>query len=364
MVSEIRSASATSRFDAQSLYRLSGQAHLRPVPEGLLAEGPLGGPGLLLANPSRLRLVLAFIEPVRPAELLAPLDAGKQAAVLRFLEHCHDLALLTRVADGRTEESRGPLAHWEPHDLRFHLRSRRGRNGAPVGATYHLAAVVPPEPAVREATGPVLPLPRSRRVSGPEPTLTQALEARRSRYGVAPLAFDELGELLYRTCRVTGEIEVAGERYLHKLYPSGGSLHSLEVYVIPVRCVGLELGIYRYLGVEHALCRAGDAGTDVDLLLEEARRGTGGRLPDVPSVLLVITARFRRVARKYQSMAYSLILKEVGALLQTLYLGATAMDLAPCAIGTGDADRFARAAGLDFYEETSVGEMVLGGTAR
>ncbi len=351
-------------FDVEALYRLSGRAHLRPVQEGLLAESPLGGSGLLLANPSRLRLVLSFLRPVRPASLLASLETEKKAAALHFLEHCHDLGLLTRVADGQAEEDGGPLAHWEPHDLRFHLRSRRGRSGAPVGATYHLAAVVPPEPAVREATGPVLPLPRSRREPGPELTLTQVLEARRSRYGVAPLALDELGELLYRTCRITGEIEIAGERYLRKLYPSGGGLHSLEIYVIPVRCVGLEPGIYRYLGMEHALCRAGNPGPDVDLLPEEARQGTGGKLPDIPSVLLVMTTRFRRVTRKYQSMAYSAILKEVGVLFQTLYLVATAMDLDSCAIGTGNMDRFAHAVGLDFYEETSVGEMVVGGTPR
>lgn len=359
-----RAAWTALPFDVEALYRLSGRTHLRPVQEGLLAESPLGGPGLLLANSSRLRLVLSFLQPVRPLSLLASLETEKRAAVRHFLEHCHDLGLLTKVEDGRAEEDGSPLAHWEPHDLRFHLRSRRGRNGSPVGATFHLAAVVPPEPAVREAAGPVLPLPRSRRVPGPEPTLTQVLEARRSRYGVAPLALDELGELLFRTCRVTGEIKGEGEHYLRKLYPSGGSLHSLEVYVIPVRCAGLEPGIYRYLGVEHALCQVGNPGPDVDFLLEEARQGTGGKLPDIPSVLLVMTTRFRRITRKYQSMAYSLVLKEVGALFQTLYLVATAMDLEPCAIGAGNADRFACAAGLDFYEETSVGEMVLGGTAR
>jgi hypothetical protein len=34
--------------------------------------------------------------------------------------------------------------------------------------------------------------------------------------------------------------------------------------------------------------------------------------------------------------------------------------LAPCAIGSGDADLFARAAGTDYYAETSVGEFLLG----
>jgi SagB-type dehydrogenase family enzyme len=351
-------------FRIEDLYQLSSRLHLRPTPQGLLVEGPLGGLGLLLANSSRLRLVLAFLAPVRPAELLASLDADRRPAVLRFFEHCHRLGLLTRRIAGQAEEAQGPLAHWEPHDLFFHLRSRRGRHGAPVGATFHLAGVVPPEAASKPAAGPRIPLPRSRRHPDPDPTLTQALEARRSRYGTEPLGLDQLGEFLYRTCRVTGESRVDGERFLQKLYPSGGSLHSLEVYVVPARCGGLERGVYRYLGLEHALSKAGDPGPELELLLEEARQGTGGSLSEIPSVLLVVTARFRRVMRKYQSLAYSLILKEVGALLQTMYLVATAMDLAPCAIGTGDSDRFARAAGLDYYCETSVGELILGGTAR
>jgi SagB-type dehydrogenase family enzyme len=53
-------------------------------------------------------------------------------------------------------------------------------------------------------------------------------------------------------------------------------------------------------------------------------------------------------------------LKHVGVLYQTMYLTATAMGLAPCAIGGGDADRFAWAAGTDYYAETSVGEFLLG----
>jgi SagB-type dehydrogenase family enzyme len=59
-------------------------------------------------------------------------------------------------------------------------------------------------------------------------------------------------------------------------------------------------------------------------------------------------------------MAYSVILKNVGALYQTMYLVATAMDLAPCALGGGDSDLFARAAGLEYTVETSVGEFLLG----
>ena len=64
------------------------------------------------------------------------------------------------------------------------------------------------------------------------------------------------------------------------------------------------------------------------------------------------------------SIAYALILKHVGVVYQTMYLAATAMGLAPCALGCGDSDAFARAAGTDYYDETSVGEFLLGSLLR
>jgi hypothetical protein len=36
------------------------------------------------------------------------------------------------------------------------------------------------------------------------------------------------------------------------------------------------------------------------------------------------------------------------------------MGLGPCAVGGGDADLFARAAGTDYRAETSVGEFLVG----
>ncbi|MFB2837768.1 nitroreductase family protein [Floridanema evergladense] len=63
-----------------------------------------------------------------------------------------------------------------------------------------------------------------------------------------------------------------------------------------------------------------------------------------------------RVSRLYP---YSSILKNVGAVFQTMYLVATSLDLAPCAIGCGNADLFASAFGTDYYTESSVGEFAL-----
>jgi SagB-type dehydrogenase family enzyme len=63
---------------------------------------------------------------------------------------------------------------------------------------------------------------------------------------------------------------------------------------------------------------------------------------------------------KYESMAYALILKNLGALFATMYFVATAMHLAPCALGGGDSELFAAITGLDPIEEPAVGEFLLG----
>lgn len=44
-----------------------------------------------------------------------------------------------------------------------------------------------------------------------------------------------------------------------------------------------------------------------------------------------------------------------------MYLVATAMGLAPCALGNGDPALFAAASGIDALEETSVAEFALSG---
>jgi oxazoline/thiazoline dehydrogenase len=46
--------------------------------------------------------------------------------------------------------------------------------------------------------------------------------------------------------------------------------------------------------------------------------------------------------------------------MQTMQLVATGLGLAGCPLGCGNSDLFARATGLNYYEEGSVGEFQLG----
>jgi SagB-type dehydrogenase family enzyme len=82
--------------------------------------------------------------------------------------------------------------------------------------------------------------------------------------------------------------------------------------------------------------------------------------PGPPQVLITIAARFGRISWKYSSIAYSLILKDVGCMLQTFYLTAADMGLGGCAIGTIDIDLFAKMTGLEFHVEGPVGQFALG----
>jgi SagB-type dehydrogenase family enzyme len=141
-------------------------------------------------------------------------------------------------------------------------------------------------------------------------------------------------------------------------YPTGGASGDVEIYVTAHRVAGLDRAAYHYDAVAHRLVRVCADPALVDALLRGAAVSTGGT--PTPDVLLTFTSRFGRMTWKYDGMAYAATLKHVGVLYQTCYLVATAMRLAPCGLGSGDAHLSARALGLDWATESSVGEFQLG----
>lgn len=275
--------------------------------------------------------------------------------------------------DGSDPEDADPsLRCWEFHDLLFHARSRRGRTDAPVGATFRFAGQGEPPPAMKPAVEPetiALDQPDAARFAGGNVSFAHVVAARRSirRYAEAPLTVQQLAEFLFRVARVSRiqETEVdtpigpVTMEFAPRPYPSGGGLYELEFYVAVRSCRGLAPRLYRYQADGHRLGLVRGSTPDVDQLFADAAVSSGTN-PGVLQVLLILSARFTRVSWKYASIAYALILKHVGVVYQTMYLTATAMGLAPCALGAGDSDRFARTAGLDYYAETSVGEFLLG----
>lgn len=339
--------------------RLSRFALLRYGGDGLVLESPLAHVAVLLRDPRVLALIATLATGAQAADAaeqdmpFCP-DELRDAVTAVLLEHSF-------ATDGEDD-----FAHlmWAPHELWFHARSRAGRHDLPYGGTYWADELADPPPVVRPGRGtPAILLfrPDLTALRRDDPTLTAVLEDRRSireHDQSAPLTLRQLGEFLFRAARVRHTMREGRNELSDRPYPSGGACHELEIYPVVRNVEGLEPGLYHYDPAGHRLETVAGPDRPVAALSELARISSLMTTP--PQVTLVIAARPGRVMWKYQSMAYALTLKHVGVLYQVMYSVATAMGLAACALGGGDSDAFAAAAGLGYLEETSVGEFILG----
>ena len=319
------------------------------------------GRGWLLESPL-VGAQLSFTE-------LAALDAAvvrRALAAAGFFEQ--------READPGRREA---LEQWEFHDLVSYRRHRRGWRRDPLGAVYYHLETMDPPPATRPPwPGEQTPLPSAAAGRPGEParessdgSLAAVLERRASVRAYDPdhpITLGEIGALFDRAARIRERpatwlrpgAEATGYQVEKRPYPTGGASGELELYLAVDCAADIEPGLYHYDAAGHALVRISDRTPAVDALLAEARGASGAA---ATQALVIVTARFARVMWKYRSIAYALVLRDTGVLYQTLYLAATDLGLAPCALGAGDSTLFAEATGLDPLIEGSVGEFLLGG---
>ncbi|MHB8450340.1 MAG: SagB/ThcOx family dehydrogenase [Mycobacteriales bacterium] len=348
--------------------RLSRFALLRAGGGALVAESGRSAVAVELVDPRCAQLVAGLAAGLHPDEAAghgAGLPAGAAPALLALLQ----AAGLVTPADATDDEEVADqrFAQWSAADLLMHCVSRQGRRPGGYGGSYPLAGRFPPLPALPgpppASTGAVLPLavPDLAAAAAADPPLTTALEARRSLRAhddSSPITATQLGELLYRSARCRRTIPAGQDELVDRPYPAGGAQHELEIYPVVTACQGVPAGLWHYDTSGHRLEEVSAPTPAMRELVAQAR--AAATMASDPQVLLVVTARFGRVMWKYESIGYALILKHVGVLYQTLYLVATAMGLAPCGLGGGNADLFALASGLDYYREGSVGEFVVG----
>ncbi len=260
------------------------------------------------------------------------------------------------------------ITQWKFHNLLFHRQTRLERLDNSRKSTIPIFKERDRYPIVKAPMSDLvisLDKPDLVTLAKTDVSLTQAIESRQSirEYGDRPITLSQLAEFLYRCARVK-EVYTLEEDPMEigeatkRPYPCGGALYELEIYPIINKCTNLESGLYHYQPLSHTLHQISNWNSDAEILVFDAWKSTGQQ--DIPQVLLIITARFGRLFWKYHEIAYSLILKHIGVLYQTFYLVATAMQLAPSAIGAGNSEQFCKVAHLNEYEESSVGEFVLG----
>jgi SagB-type dehydrogenase family enzyme len=353
---------------------LSRFAYLHREGGDLVLESPRSFARIVLHDARAAALVHALARPARAADLAEQVPGLSAEAAGQLLALLAGAGMVEEVSDGGTtgEVTDPALQCWEFHDLLFHARSREGRHDALVGAVYPWVGKLEPPPALKPlAAAEMIELyrPDLEKLRREDPPFARVQEERCSirEYGSEPITAGQLGEFLYRVARVKDYREVEFETpagpvtmaFTSRPYPAGGSLYELEIYPLVHACKGLEPGLYHYDPLGHRLGRVAGRTAEVEQLARTAAWSKEMATESL-QVLLILAARFPRVSWKYATLAYALILKHVGVVYQTMYLVATAMGLAPCAIGDGDSDLFARAAGTDYYAEGSVGEFLLG----
>lgn len=328
---------------------LSRFACVRRDRDRLVAEGP-GAPPVHLEDPRSALLLAALVRarPLEEAAAEAGLDGEQAQAVVEPL-------LAAGVLVEPDEADREKAGPWTMPERLVHARSRSWRPAGPARRPPRPLAASPWEPVVE------LERPDLDALERDDPPFAAVQAARRSirEHHHEPLPAAALGEFLYRVGRVEDLYEAApGMTLALRPYPAAGAMYELELYPLVGACSGVEPGLYHYAADHHRLARVCAPGPETDSLLRAAAAGMG--VTEAPQVLVIVAGRLERLAWKYNALAYTLMLKNVGVLLQTMYLTATAMGLAGCAIGTGDADVFAAATGLDPADQASVGEFALG----
>lgn len=286
--------------------------------------------GRLARNPDTRRLVEALVE----AAILVP-EGGEQARdpALRF---------------------------WEAHDLAFHARARLTPR-----RFYRFFGQLPDEPRFREpGPGPMVPLAASPTARRRDRSYFEVLARRQSCRSFAdrPVPLEALGRLLNGAAENLGclpdpEYDTV---VCTRPYPTSGGRAALEIYVVvgEGRCEGLAAGLYHYRPADRALQFVTKPGRRGRKLLRVA--ALSALVEGQGWVLLCFTARLARVTWKYENTAYANVLKEVGCLMQTVYMAAGALGLGCCAVGNGPFDALPELAGTDWLIEAPVGEMVVG----
>jgi SagB-type dehydrogenase family enzyme len=353
---------------------LSRFAYLRRRGSAMVLESPRAGALFKISNP-QIAAAMAVLSTPQTIKRFRRREDFPGLELLALLVDSQILFKIDTAGDKglRAAEGDDSLVVWDFHDLLFHARSTEGRHANPVGGLYpHLD--IAPSPAVRPPwPGEKLDLGKfsaaDTEAASPAVKLLRERRSIRDFDDERPITLAEVACFLGRTARVQStwssrlDLDDGSQDgpmlvYTGRPYPSGGSSYELELYLAVDKCEGLPRGFYHYDAGDHALVPIEVRAAELDAVLRGAEFAMGATA--APQILITIAARFGRISWKYTSIAYSLILKDVGVLLQTFYLMATDMGLGGCAVGTVNIDLFARMTGLELHAEGPVGQFALG----
>lgn len=160
-------------------------------------------------------------------------------------------------------------------------------------------------------------------------SVEEALLKRRSirSYTNQPLSIEQVSQLLWAAYGVT-KLSASGRSY--KTAPSAGATYPLEIYVMIGNVVNLSAGIYKYNPEKHTI-RLHKSG---DLRKQIADASLGQTMLAQAPITIIYAAVYERTTSRYGNRGKErYVPMDVGHSAQNVYLQATAMGLATCAVG-------------------------------
>lgn len=190
--------------------------------------------------------------------------------------------------------------------------------------------------------------------------LIEVIKRRRShrKFTKEPLTLEELSFLLWATqgiSKVTTrdiskDVRDALSMFTLRTVPSGGARHPFETYLLINRVSGLELGLYRYLPLEHKLYFLH---TDTELT-EKVHDACYKQYVKNSAITFIWTAIPYRTEWRYSILSPKIIAQDSGHLCQNLYLASEAIGAGTCAVGAYDQEKMDLVLGVDGKEEFAI----------
>lgn len=177
---------------------------------------------------------------------------------------------------------------------------------------------------------PVFDLVRPEHFTIGQVPLLAAITCRRSRrkYSDASLSLMELSFLLWCTQGVKSLFR--NGLVTLRTVPSGGGMHPFETYLLVNRVDDLGPGLYRYLAIEHKLCRLPVDYAGLPQRLSEICNGQ--IFVGQGAVTFIWSVRPGRTEWRYGEDCLKDLLISAGHICQNLYLACEAIDAGTCAV--------------------------------
>jgi len=177
------------------------------------------------------------------------------------------------------------------------------------------------------------------------------------------LTFKEISDILYYSAGITykekGESKEVWDNS-RRSYPSLGARYPLELYPVILQSSGVPEGLYHYNVKANAL-ELMARGDYMNAIIHATPEQEWIRNA---SLIVLISAIFKRTEIKYGDRGYRYVLVETGHLAQNIYLITTSMNLGCCTVGAFLDDELNQLLDVDGTNEAVIYIVVVGGIKR